>query len=141
MSDPATLAVQDQVGALYRADVWLNVKLEAMTKVWQGIGGHSNFFVSEHDAREARGAYVGMKPFKFAETLWRLAQVRPSATHGYRTGIREFVVDRDVIAACSVCASNVAFGSGSVFQYFIPGWEDFLYSTGRTYTFFGKSYS
>ena len=72
-------------------DAWMDVELEAMTKVWQGLGGESNFFFSEEDAREARGAYVGTQPYEFAETLWRLAQVSPSQKYGYRSAIVEFV--------------------------------------------------
>jgi hypothetical protein len=75
-------AKQAQATGGYRADVWVTITLEAMTKVWQGVGGESNFFFSEEDAREAKGAYVGTRPYRFAETLWRLAQVQPNAKLG-----------------------------------------------------------
>jgi hypothetical protein len=137
----AQQAVSAQTSGGYSGDVWFNVRLEPMTKVWQGIGGYSNFFLSEHDAREARGSYVGTTPYKFAETLWRLAQVQPNVVHGYRLGIREFVVDLPTPAAFSVCVSNVRFGSGGVFQYYIPDWERTLYPTGREFKFGAASFS
>lgn len=133
--DPAAEAISAQGSGGYYADTWLNVTLEPMTKVWQGIGGHSNFFISEYDAREARGSFNGSKPYKFAETLWRLAQVQPSKTHGFRKGIREYVVDMPTLAACAICISNAGLGSGSVFQYYIPNWEQTLFSTGREFNF------
>lgn len=136
----SALAAADQAGSGYRVDTWFDVKLEPMTKLWQGIGGHSNFFLSEEDAREARGAYVGTKPYKFAETLWRMAQVEPNATHGYRQAIAELVVDMPVEAAAGVCLANRSLGGGSVFQYYIPNWEGFIFRTGRTMKFDSKSY-
>lgn len=139
--NPAHAAVAAQGSGGYYADVWMNVLLEPMTKVWQGIGGSSNFFLSEKDAREAIGAFEGSQPYKFAETLWRLAQVQGSKTHGFRQGIREFVVDIRTPAACALCLSNPGYGSGSVFQYFIPEFEKTMFSTSRTYRFSSTSYN
>jgi hypothetical protein len=136
----AKQAAAEQVGSGYAVDVWMEMTLEPMTKIWQGVGGHSNFFLSEEDAREARGSYEGTKPYKFAETLWRMAQVEPSVKHGFREEIAEFVVDLPTLAAVGICTANKALGSGSVFQYFIPGWEPFLFRTGRTHKFGAKSY-
>lgn len=136
----ANQAAAAQAGSGYSVDVWMEMTLQPMTKLWQGMGGQSNFFLSEEDARESRGSYEGSKPYKFAETLWRLAQVEPSATWGYRDTIAEFVVDMPVVAAIGVCTANRALGSGSVFQYFIPDWESRIYTTGRTYKFGAKSY-
>jgi hypothetical protein len=138
--DPESEAVAAQSGSGYSADTWLNVQLESMTKVWQGIGGKSNFFLSEEDAREARGAYEGTQPHKFAETLWRLAQVQPNATLGYRQGIREYVVDIRTPAAIGVCIANPLLGSGSVQQYYIPDWEQRLHPTGREFKFAANGY-
>ncbi|MEM7158595.1 MAG: hypothetical protein AAF799_37490 [Myxococcota bacterium] len=138
--DVAALARADQAGSGYRVDTWINVQVEPMTKVWQGVGGHSNFFLSEEDAREARGAYVGTRPYKFAETLWRLAQVEPSPTRGYRQSIAEFVVDMPVEAAVGLCLANRGLGTGSVFQYYIPDWDRRIYATGRTMKFQSSSY-
>jgi len=138
--DPSSEAVVAQSGSGYSADTWLNVELESMTKLWQGIGGKSNFFVSEEDAREARGAYEGTQPHKFAETLWRLAQVQPNATLGYRQGIREYVVDIRTPAAMGVCLANPLLGSGTVCQYYIPDWEHRLHATGREFKFAANSY-
>lgn len=116
------------------------MKLEPMTKVWQGVGGFSCYFLSEEDARVCRGTYQGSKPIKFAETLWRMAQVEPHATRGYRKEIAEYVVDMPVEAAVGICRANRRFGSGSVYQYFIPEWQSRLYTTGRTYKFARQSY-
>jgi hypothetical protein len=138
--DPASEAILGQRSTGYRVDFWLNVKLEPLMKLWQGIGGHSNFFFSEEDAREARGAYVSAQPFKFAETLWRLSQVQPSLSHGFRHGIREYVVDLGTAAAVGVCRANIQLGSGSVLQYFVPDWNRTLHATGRTYAFEAKKY-
>ncbi len=141
MSDPAKLAAAAQSSAGYLVDVWTNVTLEPMTKLWQGLEGPpAEFFFSEHDAYEAMGMYTDLKPHRFAETLWRLAQVRPSASHGYRQGIREFVVDLPTPAAVGICSANGALGSGSVYQYFIPGWRSTVYMTGREYRFHAKAY-
>jgi hypothetical protein len=118
----------------------MDMMLEPMTKLWQGVGGYSDFFLSEEDARDARGAYEGSKPFQFAETLWRLAQVQPNATLGYRQEIAEFVVDMPVQAAVGICTANQSLGSGSVFQYFIPGWQSWIFRTGRTFKFGAKGY-
>ncbi len=139
------MSVADQARAAqstggYAVDTWLEMKLEPMTKLWQGVGGASNFFFSEEDAREARGSYAGTKPYKFAETLWRLAQVQPSASRGYRKEIAEFVVDLPLVAAVGCCTANGQFGSGSVFQYYIPDWESRIFVTGRTYRFTGTAY-
>ena len=106
-----------------------------MTKLWQGIGGKSSFFLGEEDAREAKGAYTGSQPYRFAETLWRLAHVEPNAKLGFRSGIREFVVDIDTAAAMGICRANPVLGSGSVVQYYIPDWESRLHETGRRFTF------
>lgn len=126
----------------YKVDTWLCVTLQPMTKVWQGHGGYSEFFLSEHDAREARGAYAGSSAYAFAETLWRAAQVQPSATMGFRDVIVEFVIDLPTPAACGVCLANTSLGSGTLFQYFIPKWKETqtLYPTGRQYKFNKKSY-
>lgn len=129
-----------QSGSGYAVDIWMDMTLEPMTKLWQGVGGHSNFFFSEEDAREAKGAYDGTKPYKFAETLWRLAQVQPSPTLSYRQDIAEFVVDIPLVAAVGVCSANRALGSGSVFQYYIPGWESRMFTTGRVFKFSAKAY-
>jgi len=122
----------------YHADIWLDIKLPPMMKVWQGVGGHSNFFFSEQDAREATGAWEGSEPYKFAQTLWRLAQVKANADLGFRQGIREFVVDLPTPAAIGVCLSNPELGSGSVIQYYIPNWERTLFATTREYHFSAK---
>lgn len=53
---------QQSSGKSYGVDTWMNVMLEPMMKVWQGIGGNSNFFSSEHDVREAIGAYQDSDP-------------------------------------------------------------------------------
>jgi len=142
-NDPATrAALAQRMGgsAGYGADTWINVILEPMTKLWQGIGGKSDFFFSEEDARQAKGSYVGSTSFRFAETLWRLAQVEPSKMLGFRDGIREFVVDLRTPAAISVCKANPVFGSGSVVQYFVPDWQKTVCPTGREYKFAAKSY-
>jgi hypothetical protein len=118
----------------------MDMTLQPMTKLWQGVGGHSNFFFSEEDAREARGSYEGSRAFKFAETLWRLAQVQPNPTLGYRQAIAEFVVDLPTVAAVGVCTANRTLGSGSVFQYYIPEWESRIFTTGRTFKFGAKGY-
>ena len=133
-------AAAAQAGSGYSVDTWMEMTLQPMTKLWQGVGGHSNFFLSEEDARSARGSYEGTKPYKFAETLWRLAQVEPSPTRGYREAIAEYVVDLPIVAAVGVCTANRTLGSGSVFQYYIADWESRIYATGRTYKFNAKSY-
>jgi hypothetical protein len=136
----SSLAASAQTSAGYAVDAWMDVELEAMTKLWQGEHGHSNFFFSEEEAREASGAYVGTTPYHFAETLWRLAQVSPSAKHGYRQAILEYVVDIRVTAAVGICRANSGLGSGSVYQYYIPDWEKSLFRTGRRYEFRHKNY-
>lgn len=148
--DAASEAARAQGGGMsgYRADTWLNIQLEPMTKLWQGIGGHSNFFVSEEDAREARGVFVGSTPYQFAETLWRLAQVKPStdrdpvtgALKGFRDGIREYVVDIRTEAAIGICWANPHLGSGSVLQYYVPNWEKNLHPTSRVFKFGAKTF-
>jgi len=137
--DVASEARLAQVNGGYRVDVWVAITLEPMTKVWQGIGGESNFFLSEEDAREAKGAYVDTKAYRFAETLWRLAQVQPNAKLGFRSGIQEFVVDIDTKVAMGVCLSNPGLGSGSVVQYYIPDWASRMHKTGRKFTFDEKA--
>ena len=136
----ATLAASAQSSGGYAVDAWFDLVLEPMTKVWQGEGGESNFFFSEEDAREVRGAYVGRNPYQFAETLWRLAQVSPSAKYGYRTAILEYVVDISTPAAVGICRANTSLGSGSVFQYYIPDWQKGLFRTGRRYAFKHQKY-
>ncbi|KIG12944.1 hypothetical protein DB30_00900 [Enhygromyxa salina] len=112
------------------------MELEPMTKVWVGEGGPvSGFFLSEEDARFVRGSYAGTNPVRFAETLWRMAQVSPSAKYGFRTAILEYVVDLPVAAAVGFCAANTNLGSGGVYQYFIPDWEKCMFRTGRRYEF------
>ena len=138
--DWAAEAMATQTKTGYRADMWIVVDLEPMTKLWQGIGGHSNFFFSEEDAREAKGAYVGTKAYRFAETLWRHAQVEPNAALGYRDGIREYVVNLPTRAAFGVCRENPHLGSGSVVQYYLPGWESLVHATGREFKFGEKAF-
>lgn len=140
MGNPAAEAVAAQAAGNYHADTWVNVRLEPMTKVWQGIGGDSKFFLSEKDAREAIGAFEGTDPYRFAETLWRLSQVAASSAKGFRWGIREFVVDIATPAAVALCLSNPGYGTGSVFQYFIPDWANALYPTSRMFKFSAQSY-
>jgi hypothetical protein len=60
--------------------------------------------------------------------------------HGFRRGIREFVVDLDCPAAAALCLSNPNLGSGGLFQYFVPDWRRFVYPTGREYAFGAKAY-
>ena len=130
-----------QTSSGYAVDAWIDMVLQPMTKLWQGIGGPpGNFFFSEEDAREAKGAYQGSTGYGFAETLWRLAQVKPSRTLSYRQEIAEFVVDLPTPAAVGICSANRSLGSGSVFQYFIPGWQQRLHATGRTFKFGAKAY-
>lgn len=136
-----TEAVQAQRRDGFEVDAWIGLKLQPMIKLWQGIGGHSNFFLSEHDARDVMGTYHGAKPIRFAETLWRMAQVRPSQTRGFRQGIREFVVDLPVEVAVGVCLANDRLGGGTVFQYYIPQWEKCIFPTGRRHNFANKDYS
>lgn len=128
-------AASAQVSGGYAVDSWIDLTLEPMTKVWQGAGGHSNFFFSEEDARDARGSYESTTPYEFAETLWRMAQVSPSRKYGYRSEIIEYVVDLPIVAAVGICRANGGLGSGSVFQYYIPDWESRLYPTGRRHKF------
>ena len=139
-SDPASLAALEQNKSGYHVDSWFNVELEAMTKVWQGIGGHSNFFFSEEDARQSNGAYERTQPRRFAESLWRMAQVQPNAVHGFRDSIREYVVDIRTAAALGVCTANPHLGIGTVIQYYIPNWETRLHATGREFAFAAKGY-
>lgn len=131
---------QQSSGKNYGVDSWMDVKLEPMMKVWQGIGGSSEFFLSEHDVREATGAYIDTDAHQFAETLWRQAQVGPSPTRGYRDGIREYVVDISCEAAVAECLANTQFGGGTLLQYFIPNWQQNLFATGREFTFANKAY-
>lgn len=133
--DPVAEAISAQMNGGYQADLWVSVDLEPMTKVWQGIGGKSDFFVGEENAREATGAYTGTQAYRFAETLWRHAQVQANPALGYRSGIREFVVDIRTLAAAGTCRENPLLGSGSVVQYYIPDWESRLHATGRQFTF------
>lgn len=128
-------AAAAQMSGGYAVDAWIDTTLEIMTKIWQGAGGHSNFFFSEEDAREAGGSYEGTTPYEFAETLWRLAQVSPSMKYGYRSEVVEYVVDLPLAAAMGICRANGRLGSGSVFQYYIPDWESCLYPTGRRHKF------
>src|SRR6185369_14835471 len=95
---------------------------------------------SARRTREARGAYQGTQAHKFAETLWRLAQVQPNAKLGFRQGIREYVVDIRTPAALGVCIANPLLGSGSVLQYYIPDWEQRLHPTGREFKFSASGY-
>ncbi|MCA9655409.1 MAG: hypothetical protein H6712_26120 [Myxococcales bacterium] len=136
----AALAASAQSSGGYAVDAWLDMTLEPMTKLWQGVGGSSNFFFSEEDARFASGAYDGTRPLQFAESLWRMAQVQPHASLGYRREIAEYVVDMPIAAAVGVCTANLAFGGGSVFQYYVPDWEGRIYTTGRTFRFGAGSY-
>jgi hypothetical protein len=136
----AQLAATAQSGSGYAVDTWIELTLEPILKLWQGVGGHSNFFFSEEDAREAKGAYDGSQAYRFAETLWRLAQVQPNPVLGYRQEIAEFVVDLPVPAAVGLCTANKSLGSGSVFQYYIPDWESRVYRTGRSFKFGSKGY-
>lgn len=138
--DLAAEAMATQTSTGYRADLWVVVELEPMTKLWQGIGGESPFFFSEENAREAKGAYVGTTAYRFAETLWRHAQVQPNAKLGYRDGIREYVVDLTTRAALGVCRENPQLGSGSVVQYYLPDWKSRLHATGREFTFSEKAF-
>jgi len=139
--DIASLAAADQTKSGYAVDVWINMKLEPMFKLWQGVGGKSNFFFSEHDAREATGAYEDTKPYRFAESLWRLAQVEPHKELSYRQKIAEFVVDLPIPAAVGRCLANPTLGSGTVVQYYLVDWDDYIFETGRTYEFGAKDYS
>jgi hypothetical protein len=142
-NDAASQAAAAQVrDKRYRADVWINVTLPPLMKLWKGIGGEhlSDFFLSEEDAREAKGAYVGSQPYRFAETLWRLSQVQPNPEFGFRDGIREYVVDFPTLAAVGICLANRGFGSGSVLQYFVPNWDQTVRPLARTYQFSAKSY-
>jgi len=123
----------------YAVDLWMDMTLQPMTKVWQGVGGESGFFFSEEDARVAKGAYQGSNPYKVAEKLWRLAQVKPSDEHGYRQEIAEFVVDLPIAAAVGICSANTSSGRGSIYQYFVPGWQERLFATGRTFKFAAKA--
>lgn len=142
--DAASQAAADQLSGGYGVDIWLNLTLPPMLKLWQGEwrpeNGPGRYFFSEEDAREATGAYAGTQPFKFAQTLWRLAQVRSHVDFGFRREIREFVVDLPTPAAVGICSANVAFGVGSVFQYFIPDGANRLLQTGRTYRFTQERY-
>lgn len=131
---------QQSSGKAYGVDSWLDVKLPPMTKVWQGMGGTSDFFLSETDVRTAIGAFIDSDPLQFAESLWRMAQVGPSPTRGYRDGIREYVVDIPCQAAIAVCSANPQFGSGTLVQYFIPDWQRSLFATGREHTFPNRGY-
>ncbi len=124
----------------FEVDIWVEAKLEPMTKLWQGIGGHSNFFFSEEDARDASGAYQGHRSLEFAQTLWRRAQVRPHRARGFRMGIQEFVVNLPVVVAMGACIANHRLGEGTCLQYYIPGWEEFLFTTGRRHRFPRESY-
>jgi hypothetical protein len=147
-------AAASQTGAGYAVDFWMDLTIQPMTKLWQGVNGNlkrdgsdklSDYFFSEEDAREARGTYEGTKPYKFAETLWRLAQVRPHATYSYRQEIAEFVVNLPIQVAVGICSANQALGSGSVFQYFVPDatgklQDGRLFPTGRTFKFGAKAY-
>jgi hypothetical protein len=142
-NDAASQAAAAQVRKKrYHADTWINVTLPPLMKLWKGIGGEgeSDFFLSEEDAREAKGAYVGTQPYRFAQTLWRLSQVKPNPELGFRDGIREYVVDYPTDAAVGVCLANPVLGSGSVLQYFIPNWDQTVRPLDRTYQFSAKSY-
>lgn len=138
--DVVSQAIEAQSSGGYAVDAWMPMSLEPMTKLWQGVGGQSNFFFSEEDARLATGAYEGTRPLRFAESLWRLAQVQPHARLGFRSEIAEYVVDLPITAAVGVCTANISFGSGSVFQYYVPSWEGRMFATGRTFRFPFQSY-
>ena len=132
----SALASAAQTSTGYGVDNWSDMTLDPMTKVWVGEGGPvSGFFFGEEDARMVRGAYVGTSPVRFAETLWRMAQVSPSAKYGFRTAILEYVVDLPAPAAVGFCSANGHLGCGGVYQYFIPDWERCMFRTGRRYEF------
>jgi hypothetical protein len=113
------MATQTSTG--YHADLWIVVDLEPMTKLVAGHRWPQQLLFSEEDARAAKGAYVGTKAYKFAETLWRHAQVEPSPTLSYRDGIREYVVESATRAGVCVCRENPQLRAvSSVVQYFLP---------------------
>lgn len=141
--DAAAMAAENQTSSGFAVDVWVNIMLPPMLKLWQlewqRDPGH--YFLSEEDAREATGAYSGTKPHRFAETLWRMVQIRSSDETGYRQEMFEFVVDRPVSAAMGICSANADLGSGSVLQYFLPDKDGHLLRTGRSYKFQEWRYS
>ncbi len=128
-------AIAAQITAGYSADSWIALTLEPMTKLWQGVGGQSPFFFSEEDSRAARGAYNADDRLQFAETLWRLGQVKPNPLLGYRPSIQEFVVDLRTSAAVGICNANRNLGSGSLLQYYVPTWRATMRETGREHVF------
>lgn len=162
MSDLVSVAQQSQLSGGYRVDRWLEIELPPMFKAWRGVNSEKelgataidedastvglNFFFSEQDAREAMGSYQGSDPYRFAQTLWRLAQVKPHPEYGFRSGIREFVVDLPTPAAIGLCRANTELGSGNLFQYYIRS-QNFsaygrsgtpkvtLFPTGRFFVF------
>ncbi|NVB43087.1 hypothetical protein G6O69_35015 [Pseudenhygromyxa sp. WMMC2535] len=138
--DVTAIAAQNQRSGGYSVDTWIALEVPPMTKLWQGANkgnvNISNYFFSEQDAREVTGAYTETQAYRFAETLWRMAQVRPHPEHGFRSGIIEYVVDLPLTAAVGVCRANTAYGSGSIFQYFIADGDlDKVFSTGRRFKF------
>src|SRR6185369_15990434 len=102
----------------YAADHWKDVVIPVGTVLYAGYHGapeYGRYFTDRETILEHADG-------KFGFMLWGALQVKPHATHGDRTKVREFRVTHPCHAAACAATQNAKayWGGGGGFQYFIP---------------------
>lgn len=111
-------AAADQAAIGYNLDNWRDVVIPVGTLLYAGYHGapeYGKYFTDRETVlAEADG--------KLGFMLWGALQVRPHATYGDRTQIREFIVSGHVEAAAGAATANAKayWGGGGGFQFYIP---------------------
>lgn len=111
-------AKQDQRAGSYNPDTWKDIVIPAGTLLYAGYHGapeYGRYFTD-------RETVLAHADGHFAFMLWGILQVRPSATHGDRQNLREFMVVNACPAAAGSAVTNASayWGGGGGFQFFVP---------------------
>jgi len=97
-------------------DNWRNRMLSRGSIVWGTTPPQSNFYTNGQTVRIAGNN---------AASIYNGLQIKPDLLLGYRPGITQYVVTRNIQVAESIATAN-NYGAGGFTQYFIPNFEEVL---------------
>ena len=92
-------------------DSWRTVTMKKGTKIYGGLPGQSEFYMSEGTVNAS-----GLNRTR----LWESVQVKPHDTFGYRPKVGEYVLTQDTRVAVSTTSANPQHGAGGGRQVFVP---------------------
>jgi hypothetical protein len=110
-------AKENQLVKGYHPDDWTMIQLRKGDVLYGGRPGQSNYYTNIDTVLASEGDTTALS---------RSLQIEPHPTKGFRPGIGEYVVQRDIRVPGGIVRSNPMLGPGGTQQYFINNYSNLL---------------